>query len=252
VPAELSSPIPAALAHLTHTDPRQLQNAEAWHLLAYLAAVPDPRAARGRRHPLVAILAMAAAAVLAGARSFAAIAEWAVDAPQPIRAALGARHHAPGHFTVPTEATIRRTLARLDADALAGAVGAWLADRERPGPAVGRRRAVAVDGKTLRGARAAAGDGRPVHLLAAMDHASRAVLAQRQVGGAPEEVPAFRPLLEPVDLAGVVVTADALQTHPRRRRVPGRRQARPLPVGGQGQPADPAGPLPTPALASRA
>ena len=32
---------------------------------------------------------------------------------------------------------------------------------------------------------------RPVHLVAAMDHASRAVLTQRQVGGAPEEVPAF-------------------------------------------------------------
>jgi hypothetical protein len=53
-----------------------------------------------------------------------------------------------------------------------------------------------------------------VHLLAAMDHASRAVLAQRQVGGAPEEVPAFAPLLAPLDLTGVVVTADALQTHP--------------------------------------
>jgi predicted transposase YbfD/YdcC len=65
----------------------------------------------------------------------------------------------------------------------------------------------------LRGARAAGGDGRPVHLLAAMDHASRAVLTQRQVGGAPEEVPAFQPLLADLDPAGVVVTADALQTH---------------------------------------
>jgi predicted transposase YbfD/YdcC len=53
-----------------------------------------------------------------------------------------------------------------------------------------------------------------VHLLAAMDHTSRAVLAQRQVGGAPEEVPAFQPLLAPLDLAGTVITADALQTHP--------------------------------------
>jgi len=73
---------------------------------------------------------------------------------------------------------------------------------------------VAIDGKTLRGARAPDGDGRPVHLLAAMDHTSRAVLAQHQVGGAPEEVPGFRPLLADLDLAGVVVTADALQTHP--------------------------------------
>jgi hypothetical protein len=120
----------------------------------------------------------------------------------------------PGCFAVPAEATIRRTLARLDADALAGAIGAWLADRKPQGPAASRRRAVAVDGKTLRGALGAGGDGRPVHLLAAMDHASRAVLAQRQVGGAPKEVPAFAPLLAPLDLTGVVVTADALQTHP--------------------------------------
>jgi predicted transposase YbfD/YdcC len=159
---------------------------------------------------------MAAAAVLTGARSIAAIAEWAADTPQPVRAALGARRDAPDHFAVPAEATIRRTLSRLDADALAAAVGAWLADRERgrPRPTASRRRAVAVDGKTLRGARGANADGRRAHLLACMDHATRAVLAQRQVGGAPEEVPAFAPLLADLDLAGVVVTADALQTHP--------------------------------------
>jgi hypothetical protein len=67
----------------------------------------------------------------------------------------------PGCFAVPAEATIRRTLARLDADALAGAIGAWLADRKPQGPAASRRRAVAVDGKTLRGALGAGGDGRP-------------------------------------------------------------------------------------------
>jgi predicted transposase YbfD/YdcC len=218
VPADPSSSIPAALTHLTHTRPRQLQDADAPHLLTYLGQVPDPRAARGRRHRLVAILGLAAAAVLAGARSIAAIAEWAAEAPQPVRAALGARRDAPDHFAVPAEATIRRTLGRLDANALAAAVGAWLADRERdrPRPAASRWPAVAVDGKTLRGARTqtANGDGRPVHLLAAMDHATRAVLAQCQVGGAPEEVPAFQPLLDGLDLAGTIITADALQTHP--------------------------------------
>jgi hypothetical protein len=129
VPADPSSPIPPGLAPLCDASP--LQEAEPPHLLAYLAAVPDPRSALGRRHPLVAILALAAAAVLAGARSFAAIAEWATDAPQPIRAALGARRDAPDHWAVPGEATIRRTLGRLDAHALAAAVGAWLADRHR-------------------------------------------------------------------------------------------------------------------------
>jgi hypothetical protein len=130
VPADPSSPIPAALTRLAPTDPLELQDAEAPHLLAYLAAVPDPRAARGRRHRLVAILALAAAAVLAGARSIGAIAEWAADRPQPIRTAFGARRDALDHIAVPAEATIRRTLARLDADALAAAIGAWLAGSE--------------------------------------------------------------------------------------------------------------------------
>jgi predicted transposase YbfD/YdcC len=128
--------------------------------------------------------------------------------PQPVRAALGARRDAPDRWVVPAEATIRRTLARVDPDLLAAVTGAWLADRDRPGQ---RRRAVAVDGKTLRGAKQR--DGRRVHLLAAMDHTTRAVLAQCQVDGAPGEVPGFQPLLADLELAGVVVTADALHTH---------------------------------------
>jgi hypothetical protein len=193
--------------------PTRSDRAEPPHLLAYLATLHDPRRACGRRHPLVAILAMAAAAVLTGARSMAAIAEWAADAPQPVRAAFGARRDAPDHWVVPAEATIRRTLARVDPTALAAVFGAWLADRDRPGRPgqQQRRRAVAVDGKTLRGAKRR--DGRQVHLLAAMDHATRAVLAQRQVDGAPGEVPAFQPLLADLELTGAVVTTDALHTH---------------------------------------
>ena len=73
MPAGPSCPIPPGLALLGDASP--FQEAEPSHLLAYLATIPDPRGALGRRHPLVAILALAAAAVLAGARSFAAIAE---------------------------------------------------------------------------------------------------------------------------------------------------------------------------------
>ena len=215
MPADPSSSIPSGLTVLGHADP--LRPAETPQLLAYLATVTDPRARAGRRHPLVAILVLAAAAVLAGARSIAAIAEWAADAPQPVRAALGARRDPlTGRWVwaVPTETTIRRTLGRVDPEALAAAIGAWLAERDQPGQPGQRRRAVAVDGKTLRGARASGAQGRQVHLLAAMDHATRAVLAQRQVNGAPGEVPAFQPLLAGLDLAGVVVTADALSRGP--------------------------------------
>jgi hypothetical protein len=208
VPADPSSPIPSGLAPLCDAGP--LQEAETPHLLACLATITDPRARAGRRHPLVAILGLAAAAVVAGARSITAIAEWAADIPQPVRAALGARRDPlTGHCTVPTETTIRRTLCRLDAEALAGVIGGWLAARDYPGQQH-RRRAVAVDGKTLRGS--GHHPRLPVHLLAAMDHTSHAVLAQTEVDGKTNEITRFRPLLDRLDLTGTVVTADALHT----------------------------------------
>src|SRR3954470_2220167 len=209
VPATPSSSIPAGLSRLADAGP--LGPGEAPHLLAYLAQVPDPRRRQGRRLELVLILALAAAAVLPGARSMAAIAEWAADTPPAVRAALGGRRDGPKQWTVPPEATIRRTLGRIDPAGLAGVLGAWLTDR---GPAQ-RRRAVAIDGKTLRGTRTRT--DRAVHLLAAMEHANHAVLAQQQVNGAPGEVPGFIPLLAGLlaglELTDVVVTADALQTH---------------------------------------
>jgi hypothetical protein len=124
----------------------------------------------------------AAAAVLTGARSFAAIAEWPPTPPaNPGRARRPPRGPLVGGFLVPTEATIRRTLGRLDAHALAAAVGDWLVARDRHdhrAPAQRpRQRAVAIDGKTLRGAHPPDGHSRPVHLLAAMEHTSRVVLA---------------------------------------------------------------------------
>jgi hypothetical protein len=67
---------------------------------------------------LVSVLALAAAAVLASARSMTSIAEWAADVPQPALAALGVRRNPlTGHRTPLDEATIRRILARLDAEA---------------------------------------------------------------------------------------------------------------------------------------
>ena len=205
--------------------------------------IPDPRDRRGRRHPLASVLAVSAAAVAAGARSVTAIAEWATDAPGPVLAALGVRGDPlTRRCQVPGEATIRRVLARVDGDAVDATVGAWLADRLRPLP---HRRVLAVDGKRLRGSARA---GHQVHLLAALDHHDGAVLAQRQVDGAPGEVPAFQPLLAGLDLAGVVVTADALHTQRDHASFLVGRGAGP--AGRQDQPADPARPAGRAAVAA--
>jgi len=116
-------------------------------LLELVEQVTDPRARRGVRHRFAPLLAVALAAVLAGARSFTAIGEWVADAESGVLARLGisgARR--------PCEATIRRVLTRTDGELLDAVVGAQM--RTRVG-LLGGRRVIAVDGKTVRGAKAA-------------------------------------------------------------------------------------------------
>jgi hypothetical protein len=89
-------------------------------LLDALAQVPDPRDPRGVRYDLVPVLAVAVCATLAGARSFAAIAEWAADAGPELRAGLGL----PG--AVPDLVTIWRVLTAVDPAALDRVLGSWV------------------------------------------------------------------------------------------------------------------------------
>jgi DDE_Tnp_1-associated len=175
-------------------------------LLEALRAVVDPRDRRGIRHPLVSILALAAAVVVAGARSYVAVGQWATHAPPGVLAALEVRvDPRSGEFVVPCESTIRRTLQACDGDQIDAVLGAWLYPQLDPAEQV-----ITVDGKTLRGAKT--GDGRAVHLLAAMLAGSRAVLAPREIPHKTNDITAFAPLLDGLDLSGMLVTADALHT----------------------------------------
>jgi predicted transposase YbfD/YdcC len=205
VPACVSSPIAVVVAHAGPAG-ENLQVEQERDLLVVLAGVPDPRKPRGRRHRLVTVLAVGVCAVLAGARSYVAIAEWVHDLPVSARLRLGIGRRAP------SESTIRRILQAVDLDALDVALSRWLADR-LPDPPSGRMRVVAVDGKTARGART--DEGTQVHLLAAFDHTNGTVLGQTQVsgeGGKSSEITAFAPLLDRLDLTDVLLTADALHT----------------------------------------
>jgi predicted transposase YbfD/YdcC len=198
MPASSSSPIDPVISHLADLAEQAREDPQG--LLAVLAQVTDPRRRRGIRHQIAVLLSLAVCAALAGARSFTAIAEWAADADQQTLARLGVRR------AVPSESTFRRTLQRLDADAFDDLAGAWAARRTAPGP--GRRRVIAVDGKTLRGSGHGGDPSR--HLLAAFDHACGAVLGQVEVGAKTNEIPMFATLLDRLDIAGAVITADAL------------------------------------------
>jgi predicted transposase YbfD/YdcC len=170
-----------------------------------LATVPDPRARRGIRHRLPVVVSAAICAVVAGYRSYTAIAEWIADLPADTAALLGIQAD-----RRPSEAMIRRLLQGIDADRLAAAIGTWLGER-LPTPQRGCRRAVAVDGKTLRGSRTR--DHPAAHVLAVADHDTGVVLASTDVEAKTNEITRFTALLDRIsDLHDQVVTADALHT----------------------------------------
>ncbi|WP_287195931.1 ISAs1 family transposase [Syntrophothermus sp.] len=174
-------------------------------LLKALAQITDPRKLRGIRHSQASILAIATCACLAGMRSYAAISQWAASLSQDLLRRFHCRRHPDtGRYIAPSEPTIRRKLQGIDPDEVDRALGQWLAKQSLS------MQAVAVDGKTLKGARDS--DGRQVHLLAALVHHEKVVIAQRQVDTKSNEITAFKPLLEPLDLKGKVVTADAMHT----------------------------------------
>lgn len=210
MPADASSLIPPVLDQLR--EHAEVAPGEVPGLLERLAEVPDPRDPRGVRHALTVVLALTACAVLAGAKSLLAVGEWIADAPPQVLAQLGVRPDPLlPHRLLPSETAVRRLLARVDGDALDRAVGRWLADRRPDAAGAAGLRGLAVDGKSLRGA--AKAQGRKIHLLTALEHTTGLVLAQLDVGEKTGEIGRFQPLLDSVaDLAGVVVTSDALHT----------------------------------------
>lgn len=214
MPAAASSPIPSVLVKLGPLDAGRIAD-----LRPYLDAVPDPRSRRGRWYSLSAILLVCACAVVSGAKSIDELAGWGDRASKTLLAVIGIRRHLLRWRRTPSPATIGRVLGAVDGDALDRAVGAYLADRHHaatepdplsPVSTFRRRRVIAIDGKSLKGSGRLTSARR--HLLSAVTHGRVVTLAQTEVGGKTNGTTHFRPLLAPLDLAGAVVTFDALHS----------------------------------------
>lgn len=162
----------------------------------------------GSRHPLSALLALACAATLCGARGYPTMAEWGRKADAELLRALGFTHQ-----TMPCAATFFLVFRRLDWAHLERVLGQWAEEvfRALP-PAPGAVEAIAVDGKTLT-SRASRKHGAPaVHLVSAVRHRVGLTLGQRAVDDRTNEIPVTPVLLRGFVLEGRVVTMDALLT----------------------------------------
>lgn len=142
-------------------------------LLVALQAVPDRRQRRGRRYSQAAMLTFAVCAMLCGARSLYAIAQWGREqAAADIGAALGI-----ARASTPSVATRFRLLRDLEVSAFEEALAGWVAAQGVPAGD-----AIALDGKSMRGLHGEAVPG--VHLVAAYAQQSGQVLGQKGAANA--------------------------------------------------------------------
>jgi predicted transposase YbfD/YdcC len=172
--------------------------------------VPDPRTRPNRIYPWQLLWGLISAAMASACQTPAAIARWIGEHRDDLLAVLP-----PTLVRLPCEATIRRTLAAVDACKLDTALARLPTStppalvharaQDLPTPLHGQ----AIDGKNVRGV---ARDGHPCQLVSLVEHSSATVLAQEHVARKRDERSAVPLLLSGRDLHGKVITVDALHT----------------------------------------
>lgn len=163
--------------------------------------IPDPRRRQRRTHSLVAIMQVAVVAMLCGAKSIYAIAQWAKerfeDAPELLEA-LGVRKG-----KCPSQPTFHRVFKRVSAAAFEAALGGWLRSTGlEPGETIG------IDGKSLRGIHGEEVPG--VHLVSACAVHAKEVIDEIACAGRGRELDGVRQLIERLPLKGNLLVGDAL------------------------------------------
>lgn len=168
------------------------------HLKDHFASLADPRTGRAKRHELLDILLIAVCAMLCGAESFAEMAEFGRCKRGWFKTWLALPHGIPSHDT------FNRVFGLIDPTKFMDCFLAWTQSlRETVAGEL-----VALDGKTLRGSRTRTHG--PIHLVNVWAARNRLVLAQLKVADHSNEITALPALLRALELAGCVVTVDAI------------------------------------------
>ena len=199
-----------------HTEPMAAPRLRS--LFECLGEVPECRHARGKRYRLETVLALAVAARLAGYRGSTAFAQFAALLSQEQLEAVGA-FFSPSkqRYTPPAITTFHKILAALPPETLDNAIAQWTSQH------TSGHAPVAMDGKELRGASKQTDNGRRMR-VAALEHHTGMVLAPVEVDSKSNEIPAVRALSRTLDLAGRIVTLDAMHAqHDTARCLLGRR-----------------------------
>ncbi len=196
------------LPRLSEEEREQLLTQAYLHtLVEMLEAIPDPRGKHGLRYDLPYLLTCLIAALLCNCQSTEAVSQWCREHLDLLQDLFG-----PRLFFTPSGSLYRWLLPQINAEAVERVLSTWV----RATSLASATDPLAVDGKTVRGARTAERDA--PHLLSCFTHQSKEVWAELAVGEKTNEIPEARKLLPTLPIGGRVSTFDALHSH--RQRLP--------------------------------
>lgn len=171
-------------------------------IIGHFATLPDPRLTRTRRHNLLDILVIALCAIICGAESFSAMADYGQSKELWLRTFLDL----PGG--IPSHDTFTRVFSRLDPEAFSRCFRSWVgAIQEKTEGEI-----VSLDGKRLRRSFDKGAGGAGIHMVSAWSWHNRMVLGQVKADEQSNEITAIPLLLAMLDVAGCIVTIDAIGT----------------------------------------
>jgi predicted transposase YbfD/YdcC len=179
-----------------------LTQAHLHSLVELLEAIPDPRGKHGLRYDLPYLLTCLIAALVCNCQSTEAVSQWCREHSNLLQDLFG-----PRLFFTPSGSLYRWLLPQISAEAVEQVLSMWVRATSLASPTD----PLAVDGKTVRGARTAERDA--PHLLSCFTHQSKEVWAQLAVGEKTNEIPEARKLLPTLPISGRVCTFDALHSH---------------------------------------
>ena len=169
--------------------------------LAHFTALQDPRQAAKVLYPLPELLLLLLCGTVAGADDFVELALWGGEHLPFLRRFL------PFARGIPSHDTLCEVVAALDPALFKTCFTNWVERLRSPGPET-----IAVDGKTSRRSHARSRGRGPLHTVSAWATGQRLVLGQEAVSEKSNEITAIPLLLQRLELAGALVTIDAMGT----------------------------------------
>jgi len=173
-------------------------------LLSLFATIPDPRRAEGRLYQLQFVLLFSIFAIVSGANSYRGIRTYVKVHRQELNKAFKIKwKRSPAHTAI---RYILQGLSAADVEKVFREHAANL----NLAPAGPEARVIAFDGKTLKASFDAFNDIKARQVLSALAVDTALVLAHIEIDEKSNEIPAVQKLLQELDVAGHIVTCDAM------------------------------------------